>query len=172
VYLRCFRGTLNSAAQKSRLNGLSSPAVGERFLVTIVRQRTIIIILNQSWHATTRTEQHMKKAIVTICCLIAMVFTASAGSSFTGKIISVLSEGALVSVDDEQNGAALPPLPGSVVYVRSADLARAVHDSRFRITGVLLPGRYQYTTAVGGLATARGYQAQHVVCVDGSPEGY
>jgi hypothetical protein len=105
----------------------------------------------------------------TLIAIVALWITSSAvwaDSVFTATIISIMDEGqaALLSVEpvDPVQGAVNPPRAYSTVYVRGNFLG-GVDGSRIKVMGCVETGTYQYTTALGGLATVRAFASNHLI---------
>ncbi len=71
-----------------------------------------------------------------------------------GKVISVLAEGVLVSVN-EMDGAMQPSRP--VIYLRNHPLQKSMVDSDRVAVTVKHSGKFEYVTALGAAATVHAY---------------
>ena len=78
-------------------------------------------------------------------------------------------QAALMSVEpvDPVQGAVNPPRAYSTVYVRG-DFSGGVDGTRYKVMGCVETGTYQYTTALGGLATVRAFASNHLILVSPS----
>jgi len=106
------------------------------------------------------------KIIITLVALWISCGPVWGDSVFTATVIGIMDEGqaALMSVEpvDPVQGAVNPPRAYSTVYVRG-NFSGGVDGSRYKVMGCVETGTYQYTTALGGLATVRAFASNHLI---------
>ena len=111
------------------------------------------------------------KIIITLVALWIACGPVWGDSVFTATVVGIMDEGqaALMSVEpvDPVQGAVAPPRAYSTVYVRG-DFSGGVDGTRYKVMGCVETGTYQYTTALGGLATVRAFASNHLILLSRS----